>query len=494
MPQESSQLLVTSWLDDEDGPAKLTARQLELSSNDSTDLDSTLSKIFEPQWQPNAVISMFHKEKQRIVKRGDECQRLLDETTSVLETMLSLEKLYQYVSPGTSQLHTECNAIIQERNNLKESYDRAKSSLIREEESRSIYRRSPEIRNQILSILNTVSQKYQNDTSLSQQDQSLDEYYGRFFVECRRIRELNGQLESCISDLTAEGVLLHLEEIYTVYFEVREQLMEPAFTSNLRNLISKADRNYCELLRQTCNSLVRAIRNEVQLFNQIFNNSSTTQSTPPDPVTNSQTQAGENIVKRQAPKPFLELLCRKFYEHLRPVVIHVNHLETLMELYKLINESMKPEVLEECYQKTMISLAEDVQERMLFRAEIFIQESILNYNPSAGDLAYPEKFEIISGQQLKSYQSMWYPTVQRTVSALFYLNRVFDEVTFKDLAQEAAIACLNSLNIAQRLIDERHGGTRIEADLFKNKHVEILEDQLKSYNIQDLSFLTEEAK
>lgn len=40
-------------------------------------------------------------------------------------------------------------------------------------------------------------------------------------------------------------------------------------------------------------------------------------------------------------------------------------------------------------------MLEDVQERLVYRTHIYIREDILNYNPSPGDLSYPEKLEIM---------------------------------------------------------------------------------------------------
>lgn len=40
-------------------------------------------------------------------------------------------------------------------------------------------------------------------------------------------------------------------------------------------------------------------------------------------------------------------------------------------------------------------MLEDVQERLVYRTHIYIREEILNFNPSPGDLTYPEKLEIM---------------------------------------------------------------------------------------------------
>jgi hypothetical protein len=40
-------------------------------------------------------------------------------------------------------------------------------------------------------------------------------------------------------------------------------------------------------------------------------------------------------------------------------------------------------------------MLEDVQERLVYRTHIYIRQEILNYNPAEGDLAYPEKLQMM---------------------------------------------------------------------------------------------------
>lgn len=40
-------------------------------------------------------------------------------------------------------------------------------------------------------------------------------------------------------------------------------------------------------------------------------------------------------------------------------------------------------------------MLEDVQERLMYRTHIYIQTDITGYNPAPGDLAYPEKLEMM---------------------------------------------------------------------------------------------------
>jgi hypothetical protein len=40
-------------------------------------------------------------------------------------------------------------------------------------------------------------------------------------------------------------------------------------------------------------------------------------------------------------------------------------------------------------------LLEDTQERLVYRCNVYIQTNIIGYSPAAGDLAYPEKLEMM---------------------------------------------------------------------------------------------------
>lgn len=111
-------------------------------------------------------------------------------------------------------------------------------------------------------------------------------------------------------------------------------------------------------------------------------------------------------------------------------------------------------------------MLEDVQERFVYRTHIYIAEEILGYNPSPGDLSYPDKLEIMEkiAEGLKKSNSnneslaessdsslteplstpkslqkdrvspadahgMWYPTLRRTLICLSKLYRCLDVIS-----------------------------------------------------------------
>lgn len=164
------------------------------------------------------------------------------------------------------------------------------------------------------------------------------------------------------------------------------------------------------------------------------------------------------------------------YDKLRPIIIHVAHIETLAELCSIL----KTEILAEnvrtkadqlsAFEGVCSQMLEDVQERFVYRTHIYIREEILNYNASPGDLSYPEKLLIMEQialeqekKQMKRSESnssgdistsetsslasndvrgganrqspqdqhgMWFPTLRRTLICLSKLYRCVD-VCFK---------------------------------------------------------------
>lgn len=52
---------------------------------------------------------------------------------------------------------------------------------------------------------------------------------------------------------------------------------------------------------------------------------------------------------------------------------------------------------------TVRQMLEDVEERLVFRTNVFFQHELLGYKPSPGDLAYPEKLEQMEVRNVLSH-------------------------------------------------------------------------------------------
>lgn len=229
---------------------------------------------------------------------------------------------------------------------------------------------------------------------------------------------------------------------------------------------------------------------------------------------------------------YLEGICTILYDTLRPCIIHINHLETLAEICSILRIEMieehvqnDPESLE-AFGKIVNQLLQDVQERLVFRAHLYLQSDILNYNPAPGDLAYPDKLEMMESialslqenqlrrsdsrssiisqasiadiadsasvaaeQQYKSrtgnspadLHGMWYPPVRRTLVCLSRLYRCIDRPVFQGLSQEALSHCISSVSAAAQQIATKK--SHIDGELFEIKHLLILREQIAPFRV-----------
>lgn len=53
-------------------------------------------------------------------------------------------------------------------------------------------------------------------------------------------------------------------------------------------------------------------------------------------------------------------------------------------------------------------MLEDVQERLVYRTHIYIQTDIIGYKPAPGDLAYPDKLEMMEVYDQLLLSLIWF--------------------------------------------------------------------------------------
>jgi hypothetical protein len=70
----------------------------------------------------------------------------------------------------------------------------------------------------------------------------------------------------------------------------------------------------------------------------------------------------------------------------------------------------------EAFGRVAWQLLQDVQERLVFRAHCYLQSDILQYKPAAGDLAYPEKLEMMEVESNAVFHYRIYLASQQMVT------------------------------------------------------------------------------
>ncbi|XP_038658615.1 conserved oligomeric Golgi complex subunit 3 [Scyliorhinus canicula] len=488
----------------------------------------------------------------------EQCDAILNDVNTALLHLESLQKQYLFVSTKTGTLHEACEQLLREQSELVDLAEsiQQKLSYFNELENINTKLNSPTLSvnsegfiptlaklddcityvsshpgfrdypiylakfKQCLSkamhlmktytvntLQNLSTQLTKRDPSvISNTDNAFTLFYVKFRAAAPKVRSLIEQIEQR-TDKSSEYQQL-LSEIHQCYLDQRGLLLGPSIASTIADLTSQNNRDHCALVRSGCAFLVHVCQDEHRLYNEFF--------TKPTPKLDE----------------LLEKLCLSWYDVFRPLIIHINHLETLSELCGILkNEMLEDHVQNNVEQLGAFSavvkqMLEDVQERLVYRTHIYIQTDIVGYKPAPGDLAYPDKLEMMEqiAQSLKDEQKklstpdpsfaevqlegsknviksgvsdvlnprpqstispadlhgMWYPTVRRTLVCLSKLYRCIDRAVFQGLSQEALSACIHSLlGAADSIIKNK---TQSDGQLFLIKHLLILREQIAPFH------------
>ncbi|GAB1606416.1 conserved oligomeric Golgi complex subunit 3-like isoform X1 [Argonauta hians] len=503
-----------------------------------------------------------------------QCCDVLQEVSDALDYLNNLQHQYNLVSFKTNALHDACEHLLAEQSSLmntaenisnKLSYfnelERISSKLgspvfsvtndsfvhmlARLDEcilyiaSNSRYRESQVylarfkqclsraltlIKSHVVTVLQNATQQVlpKKDTP-NAGDDAFTLFYGKFRTNAPRVHALMEQLEQRTNKSVEYAQILN--DCHQCYFSERALLLSPSVESTIAGLAAKYQRDHCALMRSGCVFMVHVCEDESQLYYNFFSK--------PSPLLDE----------------MLEKLCTNLYDVFRPLIIHINHLETLAELCAILKIEMIEEHVQnnpqelKAFENICNQMLMDVQERLVYRTYIYIKNDIFMYNAASGDLAYPEKLEMMesisenirkgkkqqhsrnasnasstslevaqitagqespeeprttdsdgftevigpsSGSNLSSMpmspadlHGMWYPTVRRTLVTLSKLYRCIARTTFQGLSQEALQSCIKSLNVAKDGIVKRK--TLLDGHMFMIKHLLILREQIAPF-------------
>ncbi|XP_037034129.1 conserved oligomeric Golgi complex subunit 3 [Bradysia coprophila] len=516
-------------------------------------------------WYNSVDLELYEKSDElhqqyyeQLLTRSRDCDNLIEQIDLSLSSLNLLSTDYNFVSDKTSSLNTASEKLILEQRKLNEIGDEIKQRLHYFTQAEQLSQRlhSPmlsvasEIFMQTLNsidecLLNlksnpkfkdgpiyTVKYKqclakavlvmktYVNNIFVTATEQVLESkqtsktderssdaafaiYYGKFQASAPKAKQITSVIEERLDRNTEYEQLL--SELHQGYLSQRANIMSSEVERSIKDLTLSYKRDHCALVRSACAFIVHVSQDEHRLYYQFFSHASSQLVT------------------------YLEGLCTILYDILRPFIIHINHLETLAEICSILRVEMieehvqhNPESLE-AFGKIANQLLQDVQERLVFRAHLYLQSDILNYKPSAGDLAYPEKLEMMESiaislqepilrrsdsrssmisvgseidsitsaaeQQLRArtgnspadLHGMWYPTVRRTLVCLSRLYRCIDRPIFQGLSQEALTFCIQSVSNAGQQISAKK--TIIDGELFEIKHLLIIREQIAPFRV-----------
>lgn len=370
---------------------------------------------------------LYRQYTEGLAQYRQQCSSVVEEVSSTLEYLRQLQEQYVHVSTKTNALHDECEHLLAEQTRLMDLAENISNKLSYFNELDSIstklnrhtltvtsetfipllsrmdecilyLKSNPRykecevylarfrqclsralnlIKGHINNILVTATQNVQpkKEDIPNMTDNAFTLFYGKFRTNAPKVKALTEQLE--IRTEKDNEYQNALTDCHNLYFNQREILLGPSISTTISDLASKHVRDHCALMRSGCAFMVHVCEDEYQLFFNFF--------AKPTPLLDE----------------MLERICLTLYDVFRPLIIHINHLETLSELCSILKGEMMEEHVKQnptelaafdavCHQMLM-----DVQERLVYRTYIYIRSDILEYRAAAGDLAYPEKLEMM---------------------------------------------------------------------------------------------------
>ncbi|KAJ5155620.1 hypothetical protein N7492_008423 [Penicillium capsulatum] len=230
---------------------------------------------------------------------------------------------------------------------------------------------------------------------------------------------------------------------------------------------------------------------------------------------------------------FLETICEPLYDHLRPRIIHETGIVNLCQLCTLLQTRYFQDPEEEPEQTETNQLdfsvliqpaLQDVQTRLVFRAQAVLHDEIERYKPRPEDIDYPMHSRQvsltvtdtqISGKKDTTADTMidmtrptnggddagnaeekdgqwdfetqtalkgWYPTLRKAIWLLSRIYRLVNSTVFDDLAHNIVHQTTLSLYNASNLIAGK--STAADGQLFLMGHLLILKQQIVAFDIE----------
>ncbi|XP_043927984.1 conserved oligomeric Golgi complex subunit 3 [Protopterus annectens] len=495
----------------------------------------------------------------------EQCDAILNDVNMALQHLESLQKQYLFVSTKTGTLHEACEQLLKEQSELVDLAEsiQQKLSYFNELETINTKLNSPTLSvngegfipmlsklddcieyvsshpnfkdypvyltkfKQCLSkamhliklhtvntLQNLASQLLKRDPSvLPNADNAFTLFYVKFRAAAPKVMTLIEQVEERSERIQEYQQLLN--EIHQCYLDQREQLLSPSIASTITDLMSHNNRDHCALDEK----IIDGYEKKVRAF-------ATFDSSGSHVNVYSNYESTRNAWSAESSCEEISAL-----NYLDSSSVLVTAFCLLVCVDGSFDSSSRAVACVEqlaAFAAVVKQMLEDVQERLVYRTHIYIQTDIIGYKPAPGDLAYPDKLEMMEqiAQSLKEEQKksvsvdttfsdvqledpnskslikssssesltsktqttispadlhgMWYPTVRRTLVCLSKLYRCIDRTVFQGLSQEALSAAIQSLLVAADSISKKK--TPMDGQLFLIKHLLILREQIAPFH------------
>ncbi|KAK8832335.1 hypothetical protein WA577_003208 [Blastocystis sp. JDR] len=488
------------------------------------------------------------KELQKLIdkfnKAGESVDSILGSISSSVSTLESIEKQYDEVSGITNALHDECEVYIDDEKSLTRVLDELQEPLsyfrdlavitnkigmnamyssdsyneknlemeydlycneltdiinrifecIRFFRSHPSYKDSESflakwtallnrvysiVRNKFTSLLKTCEAQINEKPDKNQLLVSSSPLY--YYISA--LSRGNAQLIAHILQIH-HGVSNELtgDSCFDLFAATRERLIKPLFLDEITAFLGNTDLSLEDRIRKSLHLLIEVCNMEGDLYLNFFC---------------SVVHDNQYIMTIRSSPSFLnsinallEHIAIVLYESVRPIIIDTMAIDTLCDLVRMIKmeiiagDVIKRNSFTAVVIPIIVKIEEDIRERVVYIAHIYIDSAIANYTPTPQDLDYPAKlYQYYAQRRNKDYNvySVWYTPVQKALHVLSLLYTCVDYTIMTDLTAEAIQAVLASIARAAHLLALQQGP--VDAQLFTIKTLLILREQISPFDL-----------
>ncbi|KAJ3111253.1 Golgi transport complex subunit 3 [Phlyctochytrium bullatum] len=396
-----------------------------------------------------------------------------------------------------------------------------------------------EMRNLMSDILQRISDRQQNAAAAEVLPKALQTsfFYIKFKAQVKTLKPMLMEIEKrCEGHREYLGLL---GECSGSFFAVRKALLGPIILTEISNMAEGKD--MLALARVGAEYILNVCTDECALYSQFFS-------------------LGQDDFSR-----YLESLCSALYDHLRPLILREQSINVLTELCRTLKQHLDsvdalappdeaypldpsftllpapvgdaadaPPVsptsdADAAWRTTDFDVAaakvavekilQDAQERLVFRAQGFIQTEIGAFKPTERELEILARTDKLPQPNLVAQPNMvpdldksqpsallspevplspesftdpspfakivygsgeWFPTLQKTLYILGKMYKALPSAIFEDLSQEALSLCLKSLLSAADVIQKKF--SKIDGQFFLIKNLMMLREQISPFD------------
>jgi CobQ-like glutamine amidotransferase family enzyme len=317
--------------------------------------------------------------------------------------------------------------------------------------------------NHLKNVRDDISYKLGSITNTVTQDALI---YTRFGSDLSYLHDVVRELYGRADDEEASGLL---QDCYNNYFNIRSKFISPRLHQHFQGHSSDA-KSMVQHSQSNISYFTKVLKDEYDLFYQIF---------PQD--------HNESLIN------WFQQLADPLYDDLRNYILRERSVTALCEMITLLEKYYEYEEHYDSSFETMNlgkvfePVLQDVQSRLVFRAQMFVEENIVKYKPSSKDFAIGSRKHSTSDVDMSGMNGMkdWYTPLQKGISLLSKIYELVTSSVFDDLAHNIVHDCIISLKSGYPLAVTHMG--KLDADLFLLKNLLMLKEHIQNFDIEYVS-------